>query len=133
MSQDTLARKLEADLARSVAARLPGTNIYRMGENSTRNMPCAIFAARATGTAYEIKYQGDYATSIELRVICMVSVTGETSSEDLELLARNVLEKVETATDLTGWNYLRLDHQGDERNLTEQSRMCTLLFGATAI
>jgi hypothetical protein len=127
----TIDRQLENSfLAVTAADGVP--NSYRSSDAREKILPAAIVAARVTGEDYSFKLSGRIASTLELRVTARVSVAAASSAETVEELSRLIKHSVETATGLTGWNYMRLEYEGDERAAESTHREITHIWTVTA-
>lgn len=128
--QDT-ARKFEITMQAAVRSGLNFDNVYRGTEEPTRILPCAVMEARATGEDESMRIDNRYATTLAFRATAMVSAAQENSAQALETFARSLKIAIETASDIEGWNYVRLDYQGDERAFDGVKRECVHLYTVT--
>jgi hypothetical protein len=92
-----------------------------------------VLKARATGIDMSIRAAGKYATSLDFRASAMVAATVPDSARAVEDFALRLKDAIEAAVITSGWQYLRLDYQGDERALEGARREFTHIYTVTAL
>jgi hypothetical protein len=127
------ARKLETQMAASIAASMPGINVYRQSEDGIRETPCLVVMVRNTGTNYSVRHSGQYADNLELRVSVMVGTAQEGGADGLEALARSAHDAVESASGFVGWNHLQIEFSGDESSNSDEGRSHTATWSVIGI
>lgn len=129
--QATIDRQLENDFL-SVFLAIPIPNVYRAVEGVEKILPCALVGARVTGEDLSFKLDGRVANTMELRVTGRVSTAAENSAATLENFSRTLKGAVESATGVTGWNFLKLEYEGDERAAEGAHREITHIWNVVA-
>jgi hypothetical protein len=127
------ARKLETQLAASIATSMPGVNVYRQSEDSVWKLPGVIVSVRTTGTNYMVKHAGQFADEGELRCMVLVDEAAPAGSDTLETLLGNVISAVESATLLPGWQFVHIDRAGDEGENSNNARGESVLWSVIMI
>jgi N-acetylmuramoyl-L-alanine amidase len=127
------ARKLETQLAASIATSMPGVNVYRQSEDGLRKLPCVVVMVRNTGTDYRVRFSGQYADTLELKVSVTVEATQNGTAEGVEALARSAHDAVEAASGFIGWNHLQIEFAGDESSNSDEGRSHVATWGVIAI
>jgi hypothetical protein len=127
------ARKLETQMASSIAASMPGINVYRQSEDGIRETPCVVVSVRTTGTNYAVKHAGKFADEAELRCTVMVATVNNDSSETMEAIIGNVIDAVESATLAPGWQFVHIERAGDESENETQARGESVLWSVIMI
>lgn len=130
--QQQTARKLEITVQAVLQAAMPTVAFRRTLEAVENILPVGVINARITGEDLSFKYDERYAHTLELRVIARHSVAAPDSGRSVEAFASNIKTAVEAATGVTGWNYLRLEYQGDERANDSTRREVTNIWTVTA-
>lgn len=126
-SVDTTARALETTFQAAISAALP-VPVYRADESIDREYPCVILSAQTTGEDEAFIFSGRYAQEVTLRAAVIVAGNPADNARQCDLLAAQVKTAIETASIPSGWNYLRLEYDGDERGFEDARRTRTHVY-----
>lgn len=133
MNHSHVARLLESTFQPVLAAslRLP---VYRSDESTARTLPCIVLVARAQGEDLSIRVPGHPpATTVELRASALVSLGQPDPAAAVHDLAASLRSALENAVITSGWLYLRLDYEGDDRAADDVKRAHTHIYTVTAL
>lgn len=126
------ARKFESTMQTALIASLGMQSVYRASESLERLLPCVVLKAAFKGPDYNIKIGGRFGEALEFSARALVAVSAPDSARSLEEFAARLRAAVESATISGGWNYLRLDHSGDDRAIDDTKREYAHIYTVTA-
>jgi len=133
MNHTHVARLLESTFQPILAAalRIP---VYRSDESSARMLPCIVLVARAQGEDLAVRVPGHPpATTVELRASALVSLGQPDPAAAVHELAASLRASIENAVISSGWLYLRLDYEGDDRAADDVKRAHSHIYTVTAL
>jgi len=131
-SDQSDARKLEMTFQTALSSGLNFQNVLRRNESTETTLPAAVITARVTGEDMSVRYSNRYAQTLELRASAQVSAAQPDSARALETFQRRIKDTIEAASGITGWNYLRIEYQGDEVAFDGVKREHTHIWTVTA-